>query len=306
MSPVEGKVMALKEATKLIRDGDIIGCGGFSVSRCPSAFAHEMIRQKKRDLTLVGSNLSFQMDLLVGGGCVKRCESGTGNLEKFGIAFNFRRACEKGRLEMEDHSHLAMASRFLAGEMGLPFMPLMSWLGSDILQHKQPSTEKKFTMIDDPFNPGKRVCLVPALNPDVSIIHAQKADEMGNVMLGGCLFHEVEMVRASKKVLVTCEKIVNSKETRKNPQMTTIPYIYVTAIVEQPWGAHPTSVFGYYDYDGEHLNHYQECARAGGEKYERYLNEYVHASETFDEYLEKVGGTQRLSKLRTSRRQIKR
>jgi glutaconate CoA-transferase subunit A len=155
--------------------------------------------------------------------------------------------------------------------------------------------------IEDPFNPGKKVLLVPALNPDVSILHAQKVDEMGNVMLEGCLFHEPEMVRASKKVLVTCEEIVSSEQTRKNPERTTIPYVYVTAIVKQPWGAHPTSVYGYYDYDEEHLSYYQECARARGEKYERYLDDYVYASETFDKYLEKVGGVQRLEKLRMTR-----
>lgn len=298
MPPVEDKIKTIKEAVKLIRNRDVVGCGGFSVSRCPIALTHEMIRQQKRNLTLVGSNLSFQMDLLVGAGCVKRCESGTGNLERFGIAYCFRRACERGELEMEDHSHLAMASRFLAGEMGLPFMPLRSWLGSDLLK-QHPSTAKKYAWVENPFNPGERVLLVPALNPDVSIVHAQRVDELGNIMLEGCLFHEPEMIRASRKVIVTCEEIVSSEETRRHPERTTIPYIYVTAVVKQPWGAYPTAVYGYYNYDEEHLNYYQRCARAGGEEYERYLNEYVRSVESFDEYLEKVGGMGRLSKLKT-------
>jgi acyl CoA:acetate/3-ketoacid CoA transferase alpha subunit len=294
----------MKDAVKIIQDGDGIGCGGFSVSRCPTALVHEIIRQKKRNLTLYGTNLSFQMDLLVGAGCVSRCESGTGNLERFGVAYNFRRACEKGTIEMEDHSHLGMASRFLAGEMGLPFMPLKSWLGSDIINYKHPATNKKYALIEDPFNLGKSILLVPALNPDVSIIHAQQVDEIGNVIIKGCTFHELEMVRASKKVIVTCEEIISSDRIRSNPELTTIPNIYVSAVVKQPWGAHPTSVYRFYDYDAEHLNTYQDIARANEEDYDKYLNKYILNSDTFNEYLKKIGGKKKLLELKKRMKKI--
>ena len=293
------KIMTAAEAVRrYVFDGATVGMGGQSIGRSSMCIYHEMIRQKKKDLTLVGCNLSIPMDMMVGLGLVRRTECGTGNLERFGTTHCWKKAVEQGKLENEDYSHLAMVTRFLGGEMGLPFMPIQSLLGSDILNIKSNFTGKKFEIINNPWNQGEKVVLLPSLNPDVSVVHVQKSDEMGNLIIEGFLTHEPEMIRASKAVIASCEEIVSSEEIRKYPERTTIPYIYVSALVHQPWGAHPTSVYRYYQHDPEHMQEYQKCAREGGPAFQGYLEKYIYSCSTFDEYLEKVGGLKKYNRLR--------
>ncbi len=293
------KIMSATEAvSRYVFDGATIGVGGQSIGRCAMSIYHEIVRQKKKDLTLLGCNLSIPMDIMVGAGLVRRTECGTGNLERFGTTFCWRKGIERGQLENEDYSHLAMVTRFLAGEMGLPFMPIQSLLGSDMLTQKAASTGKKFEIIASPWNPDEKVVLLPALNPDVSIIHVQKADETGNLIIEGFLTGEPEMIRASKAVIATSEEIIPAEEIRKYPERTTIPYIYVSAVVPQPWGAHPTSVYRYYQHDAEHLNEYQRYARQGGEAIQAYLEKYIYSCSSFDDYLEKVGGLKKFNRPR--------
>jgi len=140
--------------------------------------------------------------------------------------------------------------------------------------------------------------LLPAATPDVAIVHAQQADELGNVVIQGFAAHEPEMVRAAKATIVSCEELISSEETRRNPELTTIPYIHVSAVVEQPFGAYPTSVYRYYDFDSDHLTYYQRCAREGSQAYQEYLEHYVLGCETFEDYLERVGGVKKLHALR--------
>lgn len=293
------KIMTAAEAvSRYVFDGATIGVGGQTIGRCPMSIFHEIIRQKKKNLTLVGCNLSISMDMLVGAGLVRRTECGTGNMERFGTTFCWRRSVEKGLVENEDYSHLAMVTRFLGGEMGLPFMPIQSLLGSDILSRKAFSTGKKFETIPNPWNLEEKVVLLPSLNPDVSIVHVQKSDEMGNLIIEGFLTHEPEMIRASRALIVTCEEIIPSEEIRKYPERTTIPYVYVNAIVLQPWGAHPTSTYRYYQHDPEHINEYQKSAREGGSAFQAYMEKYIYSCSSFDEYLEKVGGLKKYNRLR--------
>jgi acyl CoA:acetate/3-ketoacid CoA transferase alpha subunit len=293
------KIMTAAEAVRrYVFDGATVGMGGQTIGRCAMALIHEIVRQKKRDLTLVGCNLSINMDILVGAGLVRRTECGTGNLERFGTTFAWRRAIEAGKLVNEDYSHLGMVTRFLGGEMGLPFMPTRSLLGSDILTKKLSTTGKKFEIITNPWDPDDQVVLLPSLNPDVAIVHVQKADEEGNLIIEGFLTHEPEMIRASQSVIASCEEIIPSDEIRKYPERTTIPYVYVHAVVPQPWGAHPTSVYRYYMHDADHLREYQKCAREGGSGFEAYLEKYVYSCSSFDEYLEKIGGLKKFNQLR--------
>jgi len=289
---------AAEAVERFVFDGALVGMGGQSIGRSSMCLYHEMIRQRKKDLTLVGCNLSMPMDMMVGMGLVRRTELGTGNLERFGTTHCWRKAVEQGKLENEDYSHLAMVTRFLGGEMGLPFMPIQSLLGSDILSQKSASTGKKYEIIDNPWNPEEKVVLLPSLNPDVSVIHAQKADETGNLIIEGFLAHEPEMIRASRAVIVSCEEIVSSAEIRRHSERTTIPYVYVSAVVHQSWGAHPTSVYRCYSHDAEHLREYQNAARQGGAAFEAFVGKYVFSCSNFDEYLEKVGGFRKYNRLR--------
>lgn len=295
---------AAEAVRRFVADGAVLGMGGQTIGRCATAIYHEIIRQQKKDLTLVGCNLSMAMDMLVAAGLVRRTECGTGNMERYGTTFSWRRAVEAGRVENEDYSHLAMVTRFLGGEMGLPFMPIQSLLGSDILTRKAVSTDKKFEIVDNPWNPGEKVVLLPSLNPDVAVVHVQRCDEMGNLIIEGFLTHEPEMIRASRAVIVTCEEIIPSEDVRRYPEATTIPYIYVSAVIHQPWGAHPSSTYRYYEHDAEHIQEYQRCAREGGAALKGYLEKYVYSCSSFDEYLEKVGGLKKYNRLRQAMREM--
>ena len=297
----DNKVMTAAEAIdRFVFDGATVGIGGQTTGRVGMALAHEIVRQGKKDLTLMGCSMSLSMDMMVGAGLVRRTEFGTGNVELFGATMRWRRAIEAGTLEIDDYSHLAMASRFIAGSLGLPFMPSKSMLGTDLLNKKSFDNGKPFEMIDNPWNPGEPVVLLPAATPDVSIIHAQKADEIGNVVIEGFSTHEPEMVKASKTTIVSCEELISSDEVRAHPDRTTLPYIYVDAVVEQPWGAYPTSCYRHYEHDGSHMRHYQACAREGGDPYDGYLQEYVYGPSSFDEYVEKAAGAERMKELRDS------
>ncbi len=293
------KVMSKTEAVeKFVFDGATVGVGGQNVARCAVNLAHEIIKQGKKDLTLTGCNLSIHMDLLVGAGLVKKCEFGLGGLGRFGATFQFKRAIEEGRMEAEDFDHLTMVSRFLAGEMGIPFIPVRGLMGSDIINYQAASTEKKFEIMSNPWNKGEKVTLVPAMQPDVTIVHVQKADEIGNVIIQGIASHEPELIRASKATIVSCEEVVSTTFFRSNSDHTTVSYHHIDAVVEQPFGAYPTATYGYYSFDADHIGHYQQCARAGGEEYKDYMNEYVYGCETFDDFLEKCGGSKKLNYLK--------
>lgn len=282
--------MSVSEAVRrFVKNGMTVGIGGQNINRCAMAVSHEIIRQGIRDLTLVGCNLSIQMDILVGAGLVKKCICGTGNLERFGSTYNFRRAVERGELEVDDYSHNAMVARFLAGEMGLPFMPTRSMMGSDLLKQHPSGADMKWVNMANPWDPGDNVILLPAMSPDVSIVHVQRCDPCGNVVIDGILNHEPEMIRASRAVIVSCEEVVPEEVIRSHPERTVIPFHFVSAVVEQPFGAHPTATYGYYEYDDVHIRYYQDMASRGDEDFAKYLKEYVLDSADFVDYLEKIG-----------------
>jgi len=302
---LNNKVISASEAVeKLVRDGATVGIGGQTIGRCSMTLVHEIIRQGKKDLTLVGCSMSMTMDMLVGSGLVKRTECGTGNLERYGSTYRWRRAIEDGSLEIVDHSHLAMALRFLAGSLGLPFMPCKSMLGTDVLRQATQDEVPPFALVSNPWNREERVALLPACTPDISIIHVQKADEMGNAVIEGFTTHEPEMAKASNSVILSCEELVDPNVIKNDPDRTTIPYLYVDAVVVQPWGAYPTATHRYYEHDEVHILEYQRVARAGGDEYQNYLDQYIHNCSTFDEFLEKAVGPTRLNELRLAMKAV--
>jgi glutaconate CoA-transferase subunit A len=299
------KVITAAEAVaRFVRPGAVLGMGGQNIGRCPMALTHEIIRQRIGGLTVVGCNLSIAMDQLVGAGLVRRCECGTGNLERFGTTFCWRRAIENGTLEIEDYSHLSMVTRFLGGEMGVPFMPTRSLLGSDLLGPPGRAQPGKAVVVDNPWNPGEPVVLVPALQPDVSIVHVQRADPTGNVIIEGFATHEPEMMRASHRVIVSCEELVSTDDIRAHPERTTVPFLHVDAVVVQSFGAYPTSVYGYYDYDAAQVAAYQEAARAGVPAIDEYLRTHIWGCRDFDAFLAGAAGRGRLETLAQAMREM--
>lgn len=288
------KVVTLKEAIKeFVHDGDSIATGGF-MTREPIAAVYEIIRQNKQDLTLIIDTRTETAEFLIGAGLVRKIESAYVWVGVVGKGVNFRRAFEKGiprRIELEEYSNLAAGMRFLAGALGVPFMPVKSLLGSDIPKHNS-----KVKIITDPYQ-GEQVALVPAAEPDVALIHVQRADKMGNAQIWGMGANDPNIARAAKRTIVTCEEIVPTSEIRKIPNMTSIPCYCVDAVVEVPFGSHPAAVPGYYDMDVPFRREWLLRAEESHESFRAWLEEWVLGWEDFSEYLRKVG-YDRLARLR--------
>jgi acyl CoA:acetate/3-ketoacid CoA transferase alpha subunit len=282
VQPGADKQMTAAEAIGAhVRPGMTVGMGGQNINRCPMTLVHEVVRQGIGDLSIVGCNLSLPLDILVAAGLVAHTEQGSGNLEKYGVLFTWRRAIEAGVVTTTDHSHLTMASRFLAGAMGLPFMPTRSLLGTDLLDGLLEAGVA--AMVEDPFGSGPMV-LLRAQCPDVSLIHVSRADAAGNCVIDGVTSHEVDMVRASRATIVSAEEVLPAGAFDAEPERVTISSAYVTAVVEQRHGAFPTSVYRDYDYSEWHVRDYQQIAKAG-DGVRAWLAENIAAHESFDGYL---------------------
>jgi glutaconate CoA-transferase subunit A len=291
---VEDKRITLKEAVKLVPDGAHLFWGGFGFQRPPMAFAHELVRQKKRNMTLYTCGSEMDLDILSGACVVSRLELAFYAIEGIGLVPNIQRRIREGAIEIEDYSNLAMALRFLGGALGVPFMPLKSMLGTDMLA-KVKFRLKKAHVMTCPFS-GEKVVLVPSVRPDFSIVHASRVDIEGNAQIDGIKGEDVEGARAGKKVIVLAEEIVNTEFIRAKPDQTVIPDIYVTYVVECPWGSHPMMVYNYYDYDFQHVRmYYDQCKTEEG--WQKYCEEYITSVDGHAEFLQKVG-IERLLKLR--------
>jgi glutaconate CoA-transferase subunit A len=296
-APIEDKRITLKEAVKLVPDGAHVFWGGFGFQRPPMAFAHELVRQKKRNLTIYTCGSEMDLDILSGACVVSHLELAFYAIEGIGLVPNIQRRIKEGAIEIEDYSNLAMVLRFLGGALDIPFMPLKSMLGTDMLAKKR-FRDKKAEVMTCPFT-GERVVLVPSVRPDFSIVHAQRVDMEGNVQIDGIKGEDVEGGRAGKKVIALAEEIVDTEFIRAQPDQTVIPNIYVSHVVECPWGSHPMMVYNYYDYDMPHIRmYYDQCKTEEG--WQKYCSEYITGLDSHEEFLKKVG-IERLLKLRAKK-----
>jgi glutaconate CoA-transferase, subunit A len=285
-SPVEDKRITLKEAVNLVSDGSHLFWGGFGFQRPPMAFAHELVRQKKKNLTIYTCGSEMDIDILSGAKVVSRYELAFYAIEGIGLVPNIQRRVREGSIEIEDYSNLAMVMRFLGGALGVPFMPLKSMLGTDMLTKKR-FREKKAELMECPFT-GEKIVLVPSVRPDFSIVHAQRVDKEGNVQIEGIKGEDVEGARAGKKVIVLAEEIVDTEFIRAQPDQTIIPNIYVTHVVDCPWGSFPMMVYNYYDYDMDHVRtYYDQCKTEEG--WQKYCQDYITSVNSHTEYLQKIG-----------------
>ena len=296
------KIITLKEAVETyIQNGSHISFGGFTVNRQPMACAYEMIRQGIKDLHVYVHSGGQTLDILIGAGCIKAVEIAYGANGRFApTCVRFRKAVEKGEILVEDYTNYQMTLRFQAGAMGIPYLPVKSGMGTDIekkwgfdaeMRRRNPRLpNRKLIIRDNPFAEEKKepVVLVPAINPDVTVIHVQQADVQGTVRISGLTFADVEQARASRHVIVTCEELVEPAVLRAEPDRNQLPFFNVDAVVHVPHGAHPTACYGYYDYDAHHLNQYREKALDDA-TFSGYLEEYVFSVANHDEYLKKIG-----------------
>lgn len=303
--------MTLEAAVRtFIKDGAQIAIGGFTIARNPMAVIYEIVRQNIKNLHLVCHSNGQGLDVLIGAGCVKRLEIAYGGNGRYApTCFRFKKAVQKGLIEFEDYSNYQMSLRFLAGSLNIPFIGTKSGLGSDILNYEGFSKKtrgerkvarKKYVTMNNPFadDPEDTVVLLPALNPDVALIHAQYVGDDGTVRIKGLTFADLEQAKAADHVIVTCEEIVPRDFIRSDPELNSLPPFFTDAIVKVPHGAHPTACYAFYDYDPKHLNLYKKAAN-DETLFKEYLQEWVYGVQSYEAYLEKVGVVQ-LQKIKAS------
>ncbi len=293
----KGKVKTAAEVVRTIPDGSHIALGGFAIARNVIAVVHELIRQQKRYLTLSQCVMGMDTDLLVGAGLVNRLMVGGGSLDRFGLVYCVNRARETGQIVSLDYSSLSLCFGYLAGALGISFIPIKSLLASEVLDRLEagPGAEHVRRM-QCPFT-GEDYLLLKAITPDVSLVHVQVADREGNCRIDGPRWENEEQAKAAHRVIVITEELVPTEQIQRSPERTIIPAHRVEAVIHQPFGAHPTAVFGCYDYDAEHLELYVEHAR-DPERMREYLEKYVLSTQDHQEYLEKTGGLKQANKLK--------
>ncbi len=281
------KIMNMKDAiSKHVKSGDFLFIGGY-IARTPMAAIHEIIRQGLKELTITRSNAADDFDLMIGAGVVKRFISTFLSLGLYGLGRCYRRSLEKGiphKIEVEEYTNLSLPMMLMAGSMGMPFVAVKDMLGSDLLKVRSFMGENKYKMIASPFD-GSPTLLVPALNPDVAIIHVQQADEEGNAQIWGIGGDCKVGANASKKVIITCERIVSREVIGKDPSRTIVPGFKVAAVVEEPFGAHPGYTPGFYDVDFSFGYLYQQASNTV-EGFQAFLQEWVLGIEDRTAYLD--------------------
>ena len=278
------KITSMKEAvSQYVQDGAVVAIEGFTAFICFSA-AHEIIRQKKKDLTLCRMTPDLAYDQMIAAGCASKLVFSYLGNPGVGSLHCVRRAVEKGipnPLEIEEYSHFGMVGRYIAGAAKLPFYPLRSYYGADLAE-----ANPRIKFIDDPYGSGQ-IAVVPALNPDVAIIHAQRCDKLGNTQIWGLVGMQKEAAFSAKNVIVVAEEIVDEDVIRSDPNRTLIPHMIVDAVVHQPKGAHPSYVQGYYDRDNKYYLSWDKISRDQN-SVEEWLEEWVHGLENWEAYLSKL------------------
>ncbi len=276
------RLIPLKNAiSELVNDGDVVYAAGFT-HLIPFAAGHEIIRQGKRNLTLARATPDLIYDQMAAAGCARKVIFSYMGNPGVGSLRIVRSAIEKGELEWEEYSHFGMITRLQAGAAGLPFLP-MNQTGATDLEKSNPQIKR----IPDPYG-GKDVIVVPALNPDVAIVHVQRADKNGNAQLWGIIGEQKEAAFAAKEVILTAEEIVEESVIRSDPNRTMIPGIVVSAVCHVPFASHPSYSQGYYDRDNEFYLAWDKISESK-ESVKAYLDKWVYGVKDRDEYWEKLG-----------------
>ena len=280
----------MREAvSRFVRDGDTVVIEGFTHLICFAA-GHEIIRQGRRDLTLARLTPDLIYDQMIAAGCARKLVFSWAGNPGVGSLHAFRRAIE-GRqtdgLQIEEYSHFGMVARFAAGAARLPFWPLRNYMGTDLGR-----VNPRIKTVACPYT-GEALATVPALNPGVTIVHAQRADAAGNTQMWGLVGVQKEAAFAAERVIVVVEELVNEDVIRSDPNRTVIPSMIVSAVVVEPWGAHPSYAQGYYDRDNDFYVAWEGIARDPG-RLERYLDDFVYGVPDRAAYVEKQPQVTRL------------
>jgi glutaconate CoA-transferase subunit A len=292
------KLMTVPEAVnRLIQDGDYLAIGGFGSDRLPTAVLHEILRQGKQDLGLAGHTATHDFQLLCAGNMTGRGKTLARveiayvvGLEARGLSPHARRVLESGEVEFTEWTNYALAVRFKAAAMGLPFLPARTMLGTETFQ------KSGARAIRCPFT-GEILTALPALYPDVAAIHVHEADRYGNCRIRGTTVADLDLARAAKKLIITCERLIPSDEIRRDPSRTAIPFYCVDAICEVPYGSYPGNMPYEYFSDERHLCVWMQAEKDLNE-FRKFLDQYIYGLANFAEYLQRCGGLERLQELR--------
>lgn len=291
------KVMSVSEAVdRFVADGDYLASGGFGTNRIATAALHEILRQGKSNLGFAGHTATHDFEILAAGNrngrkLLARVDAAyIVGLEARGLSPQARRIMESGEVEVCEWTNFAMACRFRAAASGVPFIPLRNMMGTDTFDR---SAAKQITC---PFT-GRKLVAVPALYPDVAVIHVHESDRHGNCRIKGITAGDLDMVRASKRVIATTESIVGNEEIRSAPERTVIPSFCVDAVCEVRYGSYPGNMPGEYFSDEEHLAAWLS-AEQDPTGFGRFLDRNIYGVSSFNEYLELCGGAERIAELR--------
>jgi glutaconate CoA-transferase, subunit A len=274
------RLTSASDAVKLIADGDTVIVGGCMFSRTPMALLHELLRQRRNSL-VIARNLSWLEAelLLVAGASSHLITSWQGLGVPWGLSRILREEVESGRVRFEEWSHFAMGLRFRAAAMGVPFLPALTMLGSDLMQTTDAKT------IACPFT-GHTLAAIPALFADVALVHVHRADRFGNCQIDGYTHMDEDVCRAATRVIVSAEEIVSEDEIRKHPDRTVIPSLVVDAVVEAPFGAYPGECYGLYETDFDHVESYVQAVRATGpDAVHDYLARYIYGVSSHEAFM---------------------
>jgi len=303
-----GKVYQLSEAiSKYVKDGDSIAFGGFTTNRKPIAATSEILRQGQKDFVLYTGAGGSEADMLIGAGRVKAfINCYTANSGVTNVCRRFRKAIEKNEILFEDYSQDALLLMLHGAMLGLPYIPIRMMLGTGLIDEWGISEEvrktvdklpnKKYVLQDNPFDPGHQIVQLPVPQLDVAVIHVQKASVSGTCIIEGDEFHDVDIAIAAKSTIVTCEELVSDEVIRRDPTVTNIPGFCVQAVVQVPYGAHPSQCYNYYDYDNVFYKHYDQVSKTE-EEFDQFIQEWVMGVKDNDEYIDKIGAS-RLAKLK--------
>ena len=292
------KVTTVADAVaRLVQDGDYLAIGGFGCDRLPTAVVHEIVRQGKQDLRFAGHTATHDFQILCAGNLTGRGKTLAKvdvayvvGLEARGLSPHARRVLESGEVECTEWTNYTLAVRFKAAAMGLPFLPARSMLGTDTFRHSAARA------VACPFT-GERLLAVPALYPDVAAIHVHEADRYGNCRIRGTTVADLDVARAARRLIVTCERLIPGDEIRRDPSRTAIPFYCVDAVCEVPYGSYPGNMPYEYFSDEQHLRQWLEVEK-DPDAFGAFLDKYLFGVQDFSEYLQLCGGLPRMQELR--------
>jgi glutaconate CoA-transferase subunit A len=289
---MESKLSTAQQVvSSMVRDGDYIAIGGFGANRIPTAILHEIVRQGKKDLGFAGHTSTHDFQVLVGGKCLSRIDIAyIVGLEARGLSPNARRAVQDGEMELTEWTNAALSWRLKAAAMGVSFLPARNILGTDTFNY---SAAKE---IECPFT-GQKYAAYPALFPDFAAIHVHECDVYGNARVHGASVSDQDLAKASKRVVVTTERIISNEEIRRRPEDTFIPWWCVDAVIEVPYGSYPGNMPYEYFSDEDHLKTWLKVEK-DPEEFKAFFKKQILDTKDFYEYLELNGGIERMIKLR--------